>query len=204
MRKLFKTKYFLLLLLLIGNNLFSNSVPSAKDEKTIVTDITKLSQLAPYLGKRIIVSGLIVYGSFGHDTKEFPYFLIDGNEKLHISLGVDGEFFKKLPTNVNRQTATISGLLSYYLIDLTLPQNAKFKKELANGDVCWSVPNKYGELELENIELIQITEEASGKTVIKEDSLTAKDKAISDPRFVADGNINKFKEYIQYLIENKN
>ena len=201
-----KIKYFLLSLILVEFSLFSedSSTKTIINENAATKNITKLSQLAPYLGKRIIIPGLVIYGSFGHETKEFPYFLLYGNEKLRVVLDVNSEFFKKLPENISQQPAVISGILNYFLIDLTLSKNVKFKQELVNGDICWPTPSKYGEMELRNVELIQIVEKPFDKIKIKEVPLTAKDKKIKDTRFAVDGNIEKFNEYIQYLIENSN
>ena len=205
MKKL-NLRFLFLLLLLMGCNLLASNTPTetVRNESITATGITKLSQLTPYLGKRIVVSGLFIYGGYDYERKLFPYFLLNGNKQLRISLGVSRSFFDKLPKNNKMQAAIVSGVLSYYLIDLNLPARTELKKELENGDICFPLPDKYGEFYFRDIEIIKIIEHIPANAEVKEMPLTTEDKKIKDPRFAVDGKIEKFNDYIQHLIENNN
>lgn len=172
--------------------------------------IHKLSSLSPLLGKTIQLRGLVVR------KKGLPYLLINNRNNLKLTLGFTDQvypvFFKDIKIGINynkdSQYAEISGCLKYLLTDFSLEKNKKFKEDLEQGQVQYPYPPQYGEFKLINPKVIRIIDNPT------EDDLTVfpipqipsnpEEDKIKDSRFLGDGNMEKFNEYIEHLKKEKN
>lgn len=186
-------------------------------EDIIPRKIEKMSQLAPLLGKRIEVNGLIIYGE---NKGDLPHILLYGNPKLRVLLGFnDGRkgikfFFKTLKLGFgdlkmdHRRYAVISGLLLYCLTDMELEKNKKLKEDILHWEYDFPMPSKYGDLMLLNPEVIEIIKDVKTDNfknfLIKQIPLSTEDNKEKNTRFIDDGNMEKFNEYIEHLKKENN
>ncbi len=181
--------------------IFTSCNNTTQDEKKLeLYKINRLSELDPFLGKRIQVKGKVVYS---HKRKELPYFLLDDNPLLKIGLGGRKVmFFKKLnlPSfEKDSQRAIIDGVLVYSLTDFSLKKNQQLKLDIIRGDICLPLPPKHGEFILMYPSVVKlIRKKTTEKYNMRKVKSTAKEKELL-PCYIHDGNVDKFKRYIQHL-----